>query len=322
MLRPILLTGLATFAMAAPVFANPFGFTTKVTCADSQGVVGFAGDDALLILNAKAMPLSLTQSGSGAKYQSADGKTVFWTKGEMALFSDKGAADVDCVMNYSNTPWVASGNEPGWQLVVENDQLTGDLQYGETQVQANLPIGTLAEGAIHYSFSDELALTVSPQICYDDMSGQIYPETVVLTTAGQELRGCGGVTLDLLSGPQWRVTEITGAPVSPDDEVTLNIFENGQVGGSTGCNSYSGAFELTGEGMSFGPMMTTRMMCGAELMAQEQNFLTALGQADRFNIGEDGLLRFYSGDTQLVTADRVKAALPVLREMRMRLEND
>jgi heat shock protein HslJ len=76
-----------------------------------------------------------------------------------------------------------------------------------------------------------------------------------------------------------------------------------RVGGSTTCNSMGGTYEVTGDRISFGPLMSTKMACvEPELMAQETRFMSALDSVERFAISADTLSLHAAG-----------AADPVLR---------
>ena len=40
--------------------------------------------------------------------------------------------------------------------------------------------------------------------------------------------------------------------------ITLNFGDDGRASGSAGCNSYGGAYTERGDGLSFGPLMSTK----------------------------------------------------------------
>jgi heat shock protein HslJ len=78
----------------------------------------------------------------------------------------------------------------------------------------------------------------------------------------------------------WNVTGYNdgkGAVKSPDAGSTLTAdFTADAVSGSSGCNTYSGAYKLEGANVTIGPLASTRMACEQALMDQETAFLTAL----------------------------------------------
>ncbi len=72
-----------------------------------------------------------------------------------------------------------------------------------------------------------------------------------------------------------------------------------QVSGYAGCNQFFGSVTVTGDGLAFGPLASTRRMC-AEVMEQEDAFLQALENAHRFTIsGEDLEIENANGEVTL-----------------------
>jgi heat shock protein HslJ len=72
----------------------------------------------------------------------------------------------------------------------------------------------------------------------------------------------------------------------PGSQVTAEFSPDGRVGGSSGCNSYSGGYEVDGDQIKFGPLASTMMACmePAGLMDQEAAYLQNLGQAASFRV--------------------------------------
>ena len=78
----------------------------------------------------------------------------------------------------------------------------------------------------------------------------------------------------------WRVDSFATGPgavsaVLPDTELEV-VFGIGSVGGSAGCNSFSGTYGTNGNVVRVGQLATTRKACPEEVMAQEAAFLEAL----------------------------------------------
>ncbi|MBL8165028.1 MAG: META domain-containing protein [Anaerolineae bacterium] len=86
------------------------------------------------------------------------------------------------------------------------------------------------------------------------------------------------VTYDPLLGTQWQLSAIGGTPVIQDTTITLEFRYGQQVVGSGGCNSYSGGYVLlTGTGLNFDPLVSTKMACAGEgITEQESSFLSTL----------------------------------------------
>lgn len=86
-----------------------------------------------------------------------------------------------------------------------------------------------------------------------------------------------------------------------DTEITAR-FEDGQVSGSAGCNTYSAGYELDGNDISIGPAASTQIFCGEPegVMDQELAYLTALQSATTFEMGVDGQLTFFNAEGNIV----------------------
>ena len=87
--------------------------------------------------------------------------------------------------------------------------------------------------------------------------------------------------LQALAGTAWRATGINngrGGVVSPvsGSMVTMRFEADGRVGGSAGCNRFNARYVATGPNLRITAPATTRKMCEASLMEQEQAFLKAL----------------------------------------------
>lgn len=97
-----------------------------------------------------------------------------------------------------------------------------------------------------------------------------------------------------LTGTEWQLVSLgpTGseAEVVPGTTVTLKFGEDGRASGSTGCNSYSGAYEVRGDSISFGRLVSTRRAClDQNANEQEQRFLSSLESANRFRLSSNRL---------------------------------
>jgi len=104
----------------------------------------------------------------------------------------------------------------------------------------------------------------------------------------------------------WNVTGYNNgneAVVSPIAGTTLtaNFTPGGEVGGSAGCNDYSGTYKLDGTNLTVGPLMSTKKACDQTIMDQETQFLTALQTPTTVEpSGATITLRAADGATQVV----------------------
>lgn len=117
------------------------------------------------------------------------------------------------------------------------------------------------------------------------------------------LAGCSAfpATTDPLDGTSWELYAFR--KTRPIDGPTLTIsFENGQVGGNAGCNSYGGSYEVDGEKLTISEVFATLMAClePEGMMEQEAMFLQFLGDAQRFEMA-DGQLQLFRSDGEALT---------------------
>ena len=112
----------------------------------------------------------------------------------------------------------ASGNEPGWSLLVDGAGLELTTNYGEQRRRANsVTLERVPGGRIYRAQADGTAIVaaVTDRVCIDTMTGMPRPAVVEVTVGEQRLSGCGGDPVALLTGPEWRVTRVEGEVSSP-----------------------------------------------------------------------------------------------------------
>ena len=100
----------------------------------------------------------------------------------------------------------------------------------------------------------------------------------------------------------WTVDSFATAPASltaPIEGTSLTaVFRIASVGGSSGCNQYTGTYGTNGNVVRIGRLATTRMACADEIMNQEAAFLAAMeGAALIDRRGPSLLLTDLSGAT-------------------------
>jgi heat shock protein HslJ len=102
-----------------------------------------------------------------------------------------------------------------------------------------------------------------------------------------------------------------GVLVGPmsDSRATAN-FQAGQVGGNASCNSYFGGYELGEEGkLTVGALGMTEMYCmPEELMAQESDYLAALGRSASYLLADDNLQIEDADGKQILVFSALKPA--------------
>jgi heat shock protein HslJ len=105
-----------------------------------------------------------------------------------------------------------------------------------------------------------------------------------------------------LADTKWLAEQIGSARLAGDIQSSLEFGTPDRVTGKAGCNRFTGAFHRDGQKLSFGQFATTRMMCPAPMMEQEEAFLKALATVRSFELTADGKLLLFDA-----------AAAPVLR---------
>jgi len=203
----------------------------------------------------------------------------------------------------------ASGNEPFWRVQITSDQFRLARPDFPPLIMSVVDRQTAADGShtiVSATSSPALraVLNLTPMPCADTMVDQTYPFTARLTLGDGVLDGCGGDPRDLLTSAEtWTVTEIAGVAALPEPTLTIAFSETGAVSGSGGCNTYSAIYEITPEGLTFGPVASTRMACPGEIMPQEMAFFQALEGVFAFDITQDGGLVLNAAEGPVIRAE-------------------
>jgi heat shock protein HslJ len=115
---------------------------------------------------------------------------------------------------------------------------------------------------------------------------------VVLTACGGE----GPAGSDPLQGTSWTLMAYRKTTPIPGTTLTAT-FEDGQVHGSAGCNTYRGPYEVDGDKIAVGVLAITEMGClePEGVMEQETLFMEFLRDAQSYRLDEERL--------QIVRAD-------------------
>lgn len=124
----------------------------------------------------------------------------------------------------------------------------------------------------------------------------------IADASGKPILIYSGVQPATLTGVTWIMTSYnngTGAVVSalPGAKVTAIFEDDGNLGGSAGCNSYSAAYKLDGQSLTIDQAATTLMACSepAGIMDQEAAYLKALESVASFELKGDHLM-LYTAD--------------------------
>lgn len=143
-------------------------------------------------------------SASGARY--SDGSITFWTKGSTATFERAGSAPVECRelrarslladARERGVRYRGTGNEPGWLVEIgPGTRLTYVAMFGEERHEfATVTERDGAETGVRVYIADTdkgpFKVTVSREICLDDMSGDEFDHRMIVEWGEETRRGC------------------------------------------------------------------------------------------------------------------------------------
>jgi heat shock protein HslJ/membrane-bound inhibitor of C-type lysozyme len=302
----------APAAPAAAVDPTPLE-VVAYRCGDLEAEARFYEEGAVLVVEGREYRLSQVLSASGARYASGSdpADVELWAKGPEAMLTLHGRRYPTC-READSDAWVgqryrAVGQEPNWWLLWEGEDKPLMIVIGEERMKGAEVVRLETHGGwilTAQTAAGELRMTVERgQPCRDSMSGMPHPDSVRISVGAYTLEGCGGESAILLQGGEWRLTALEGEAVPGAPEITLVFFADGQVAGRGGCNSYSGRYTLSGEGLSVGPIAATKMMCmDGGVMAREAHFLDILGKAARFDLDDEGRLHIETADGRSLLA--------------------
>jgi heat shock protein HslJ len=105
-------------------------------------------------------------------------------------------------------------------------------------------------------------------------------------------------TSDLV-GTTWTLESLLMGEVASSvggDPGTLELTQDGQLSGSTGCRTFSGTYEVSGDTVTVTQLVTDDRACPAELQQQDDHVLAVLGDGFTVQIAENRLTVLSAGD--------------------------
>src|SRR5688500_230551 len=124
------------------------------------------------------------------------------------------------------------------------------------------------------------------------------PRLITAVSLALAIAACG--TVPSTSGstsPEniaWRLDELSGSPArsAGGENPTLQLDSaQGRARGNAGCNMFSGPYQLRGDSLTFGALVSTRRACVDEAMnRQEVAYTSALAAARTWTLSGDTLL--------------------------------
>ncbi len=208
MLASIALSACAGSATEAPVGSwdrdpRPPGKTLVYECLGTEFVARLGPGEMAIWLDDRYLVLSRLRDSAAVVYQEAD--VTYRQQGDEITLNAGGQTFPDCVEAPHRAPWEdarrrmvdfrAVGNEPGWQLEIQNGrQLLYVGDYGMQRMMTPDPGPTASDDVTLYQAvteSGELIVEISDQTCTDTMKGDSFPNSVTLVVNGRTLTGCG-----------------------------------------------------------------------------------------------------------------------------------
>ena len=117
------------------------------------------------------------------------------------------------------------------------------------------------------------------------------------------LAACAGTNSVSLKDTSWALVSYGAidnpSPALPDVETVITFISDGNLNGNVGCNSFFGAYKLSGDALEVGPLAATEMYC-ENTMEQEMAVLTIFNGTLSFEQNGDTLSFFSADGTQTI----------------------
>lgn len=293
-----------------PVTADPFlakSFAQQLACAQTAAAFSITADGALWLRRGRDDFVLPPMSEAPPGWFGADNSEA-WLHGNRLQITLDGEDLGECVpvLGPALFPFEAAGRAGEWVLRITRDEVALRLD-GDTEAITRARPDIVAQEGRLLLDAGAFEVTLSDAICNDRASGMPFPVQVSIDRDGDVTLGCGGDPVSLLRGAEWQVSSLFGIPVDATleefPELTMR-FISGRVSGRAACNLYFGDVTADRAGLRFGQMASTRVACPAALMTLERRFLDALDDVTRFDLGREGTVIFYAGQSPVITARR------------------
>ena len=119
---------------------------------------------------------------------------------------------------------------------------------------------------------------------------------LVPTLFAATLSGCASDPVQLENDKTYRVEWIGERPLIDRSHLSVTFASDGRAFGNAGCNHWFASYRRDGDALRFEQPGATRKLCAPALMEQEQRFLEALGQVQRWDVSGIGQLRLWPAE--------------------------
>jgi heat shock protein HslJ len=244
-------------------FFSALSAATRIETDGEQLTLNYGANQRLIFARVNPLP------GTAWQLISFDGSTP---AGTITLqFDDQGRATGSGGCNQFGGSFVVESDGIQFSQVISTERacLNDDVMAQESAFYA-----ALSEAVLFSINDDELTIT------YGDNQTLIF------------------APLTPLSNTRWTLTSLGGA--APTGAITLDFGVGDRVGGNGGCNTFGSGYTLSGDAISFQPIISTMMACQEPLLAEEILFFEALQSAYSFTLTDDGLTIMYADGLSLV----------------------
>jgi putative lipoprotein len=110
-----------------------------------------------------------------------------------------------------------------------------------------------------------------------------------------------------LEGTNWEVVEIRGVPTPAESQPTPFLLIQsgvGEVTGNTGCNSFNGPYQATGNQLTMGPLASTRRACAVPVVSDFETVMFDALQDTEFYVVRLNELFLYEGSEPIMRLRR------------------
>lgn len=241
------------------------------------------------------------------------------TEPNIEVETEGNTPDIWAKKSLEGIDFVASGNEPFWNVEIDFEKMMTFGTMEEPQMMTTpVPAPTRPQdvNAISYRANTEkgnLYVTIFKEKCTDSMSGLESPYKVRVTVKPGDsdvyvdYTGCGRYLGNYRLNDIWALTAMDGVEIAPSDfpngVPTLDLqLKQGKVFGQAGCNRMNGTITAGDGSLTFGPLASTKMACPA--MQFESKYLAALS-GNTLNYELDGLKLHLQGKEHRLTFKKV-----------------
>ncbi|PJF27005.1 MAG: hypothetical protein CUN53_05700, partial [Phototrophicales bacterium] len=246
-------------------FFTALSSATRLETDGEQLTLTYGANQRLIFARVSPLP------GTAWQLVSLDGATP---AGVITLrFDDEGRATGSGGCNQFGGGYVVEGDGIQFSQVITTERacLNDDVMAQESAFYA-----ALSEAVLFSLNDDELTIT--------------YGDNQTLTFA----------PLTTLSNTRWTLTALNGE--APTATITLEFGVGNRAGGNGGCNTFGSGYTVSGDAISFQPVISTMMACEQGIMTQESAFFEALQSASSFSITDEALTIMYGDELTLVFA--------------------